>query len=787
MSAYQKSRQESRRKDKYIDLKINGRLFPSWVLANFKKYKLPEIIKKPGEDPCKKEDVGDKKAASELTKYQQFLSQYLDFKSPYRNMLIYHGLGSGKTASAINIYNVLYNYTPGWNVFIMIKAALKTGWLDELQTWLSKDEKQFREKNIHFLHYDSPVADRQFMDILKTVDNSKKSLYIVDEVHNFIRNVYSNISDSKGKRAQKIYDYIIQEKRDNPDTRVILLSATPAINKPFELALLFNLLRPNIFPKSENEFNQLFITTTTHQSLNKNNKNLFQRRIMGLVSFYIGSTPDYFASKTTHYIDVPMSNYQRDIYNYYEDIEGKMEARARMAGQIGSSTYKSYTRQSANFVFPSISQRINGENRPRPGKFRISEREAEKLGEGRTVKKEKEGDTVLNVAQYKEALDAYITGLDNYFRQKDEKDKKQNHTIIKDVETFKAKYNEDFMEFHEKEKKKSNLYEAMTTCSMKMTNIIFNIMKSKGPTLVYSNYVLMEGLQVFKIYLKYFGFYSFMDGMVLREGRVGYSEFHGGFDKEARRKGMNAFNRPQNKYGELLKIMLVSPAGSEGLSLMNVRQVHIMEPYWNEVRVNQMVGRGIRLCSHKDLPVEERMVDVYRYKSVRVGVEKWTTDQYIEDLARSKESLLQDFLDSMKEVAVDCGLFKSHNMLVQEFRCFKFDENSLFEDYVGPAYKDDIYDDQKMDNGSNSNKSVNIKIKVMKMQAVIQKTSGEEGTVKYSEPKDYWLYPESGVVYDYELHYAVGKVGLDDDGNLLKLDKNTYVIDKMVPLPIVEE
>ena len=40
-------------KSKYIDLKINGRLFPSWVLTNFKQYKLPEIVRKEGEDPCK--------------------------------------------------------------------------------------------------------------------------------------------------------------------------------------------------------------------------------------------------------------------------------------------------------------------------------------------------------------------------------------------------------------------------------------------------------------------------------------------------------------------------------------------------------------------------------------------------------------------------------------------------------------------------------------------------------------------------------------------------------------
>ena len=50
----------------------------------------------------------------------------------------------------------------------------------------------------------------------------------------------------------------------------------------------------------------------------------------------------------------------------------------------------------------------------------------------------------------------------------------------------------------------------MYISSPKMINIIFNIMKSKGPAIVYSNYVLMEGLEIFKIYLKYFGFYNYM-------------------------------------------------------------------------------------------------------------------------------------------------------------------------------------------------------------------------------------------------------------------------------------
>jgi hypothetical protein len=118
--------------NKFIDLKINGRLFPSWIMANYKKYKIPPIMRKDDEDPC------NKKTKNELRSYQLFLSKYLDFNSPYRDVLIYHGMGSGKTATTINIYNVLYNYTPGWNVFLLIKASLKDDpWLDNLKKWLN--------------------------------------------------------------------------------------------------------------------------------------------------------------------------------------------------------------------------------------------------------------------------------------------------------------------------------------------------------------------------------------------------------------------------------------------------------------------------------------------------------------------------------------------------------------------------------------------------------------------------------------------------------------------------
>ena len=66
----------------------------------------------------------------------------------------------------------------------------------------------------------------------------------------------------------------------------------------------------------------------------------------------------------------------------------------------------------------------------------------------------------------------------------------------------------------------------------------------------------------------------------------------------------------------------------------------------------------------------------------------------------------------MKEVAIDCVLYKAHNMIGNEYKCFKFDESSLFADQIGPAYKDDIYDDMKISNGSNSTNSITTKIRL---------------------------------------------------------------------------
>ena len=335
-----------------------------------------------------------------------------------------------------------------------------------------------------------------------------------------------------------------------------------------------------------------------------------------------------------------------------------------------------------------------------------------------------------------------------------------------------------------------------------MLMMTFKIMMSPGPVLVYSNNVLMEGLQIFSVYLKYIGF-SKLNLKNMDEGKnfYRYAEYHGLVDKSDRDKIIkHVFGVKENNYGSICKIILVSPAGSEGLNLFSIRQVHLMECYWHETRMTQIVGRAVRLCSHKYLPVKERHVDVYRYKSVRKNYPKakLTTDQYIENMAREKQGLIQSFLDAVKEAAIDCSLYKAHNVDVS--KCFQFEEKSLFNDQIGPAYKEDIVDDEKMGNGINNINSSIVRIKITKIMAVKQLTNNTDAelkdaetklkdpqnSTKYSSPDKYWYYPESGVVYDFDSHFPIGKISYDEMNIPRKFDGTTYIIDKLIPIPIIK-
>ena len=122
---------------------------------------------------------------------------------------------------------------------------------------------------------------------------------------------------------------------------------------------------------------------------------------------------------------------------------------------------------------------------------------------------------------------------------------------------------------------------------------------------------------------------------------------------------------------------------------------------------------------------------------------------------------------------------KEHNTdKTNEYTCFKFNQKSLFDKKIGPAYKKDTFYDSQIDNGLNSTTSRKIKVKVKEILAVKKKLND-----KYTNPIKYWYDIKTGVVFDYDLDYPIGKVFFDEEGVPEMIERNTYVISKLIPIP----
>ena len=117
---------------------------------------------------------------------------------------------------------------------------------------------------------------------------------------------------------------------------------------------------------------------------------------------------------------------------------------------------------------------------------------------------------------------------------------------------------------------------------------------------------------------------------------------------------VKAITSDDNLNGENIKVVLISQAGSEGLDFKAIRQVHIMEPWYNMNRVEQITGRAVRNLSHKDLPFEERNVEIYLHGTILKTAEEEAVDLYVYRVAELKAVQIGKVTRLLKETSVDC-------------------------------------------------------------------------------------------------------------------------------------
>lgn len=248
-------------------------------------------------------------------------------------------------------------------------------------------------------------------------------------------------------------------------------------------------------------------------------------------------------------------------------------------------------------------------------------------------------------------LDDYPTSKTNYIKIEMSNDQLKQYIyyiqkILNDDEELSESISDlgitPYVDFKILNKKKKNLFMSVTrqisNCvdgeeSPKIDAIFNKLKKGPFPVIVYSNF-------------KKNGIYAIAN--ILNKHKFSYGEITGESNDNDITDIVNNYNN--GKY----KVLLITAAGSESLDLKNTRQVHIMEPYWNEARIDQVVGRAIRYKSHIDLPKKDQNVTIYRWISIfpdNLDIE--SADEHLMMINERKRIVYEKFINIVIKASIE--------------------------------------------------------------------------------------------------------------------------------------
>lgn len=786
------------------------------------------------EDLCQKQ--GDmSKNSKELFSYQKIVRDYLMMETPYRGLLLYHGLGSGKTCSSIAVAESLLTNK---KVYVMLPASLEENYRGEIrkcgdpiymyeQYWEAKfirtpeDREQAKGMGIsdkflddnngryfvnisgrvpnystldtvmkksiasqiddilnsrfHFIRYNGLASSN--IDTILPPDNPHMfddCVIIIDEAHNLIGSVV-NESDLR----RRLYDMMYKAK----NTKIVCLSGTPVVNRPQEIAYLMNLLRGPI--------ERILIPTKSAVSWDEGLMTAFFRSLRDADTieynsvkrtFMLTRNPPFFES-------VYNEKGERIAVKYNKDFKQNPDIKEWVAG------WKT-----------SFETKFGGVELAEPEKMFVEELQCLPTDFEEFAKTFIDGLSIKNPILFARR----IQGLVSYFKGADErllpKRIEEENTLVKipmseeqyfeylnarweEVKSEASKkrtsnLNDSFGSYRVKsrlvcnyaippefktvleegateetivpkpeiiaklkaESKKYLSEEGLKIYSPKMLKLLQEIKKNLGDMnnqLVYSQYQSLEGLGVFAAILESNGFqrYSIIkkDGIwqedpSMKKGVPAFALYTGEVKEEERELYRQIFNGSYSdtfpaSLKESIKekrlcVFMISKAGAEGITLANVRNVYIMEPYWNPALIDQVIGRAIRICSHAKLPLDQRTVKVQYFLSVFtpeqmtsaegpnvVSIRRndtvlkrydepeprqvfMSSDEFLYNVSYEKNRIIKNISLILKQAAIDCEIHrKLHAKEIPVIQCMRFDSTVNPEDLAfNPSIKRDERD-----------------------------------------------------------------------------------------------
>jgi len=637
---------------------------------------------------------------------QLLLRNYISKVTPYENILLYHGLGVGKTCASISIAEGFREYVTnlGRKIVVLVKNKnLQRNFTNELVSQCTKnDYLSDKERDLYFGRTIASSSNRSL-----DIKNQRREL--VNQVHKTINKNYQFLTygtfvnrvlgakefekDEFGRNTNKVkrVDGKIQRKRikngivnlsntviivdeahnvTNNDiyialkqvlsrsynTRLILLSATPIYDNPKEIFELSNLInynndrlqlpiRNDLFkPVDNTQLASGKVLVTKENSEYINNK-VLKGGIVSVTDAGIEALKSTFKGKVSYLKANTETNPQTRIAGN-QLIHNRKGSSQVVYCKMSKAQYITY--------LEALKQDIKSD-----AKFDIS-------SAIQNLEAAENASEITSVSQtsslYKNSSDASTmtypnkefgkTGFLSVFEKQ-----RGGYTIRPEFKSV------------------ISLDGDLKIYSSKLHNLLSNINESPGNVFVYSNYVSFGGTTLLRLVLSANGYTEYSSRNP--SDYTSFVVFDEGTNIETREKYRRIFNSPENRDGKLIKIIIGSPIISEGITLKNVRQVHILEPSWNMSRINQIIGRAVRNYSHQDLPPEDRNVRIFKYVSIYIA-----KNETIETLSSDSAtmSLLKFFIDRekyvlseekdrsnkkveriLKEISFDCQLMKSRN------------------------------------------------------------------------------------------------------------------------------
>lgn len=210
----------------------------------------------------------------------------------------------------------------------------------------------------------------------------------------------------------------------------------------------------------------------------------------------------------------------------------------------------------------------------------------------------------------------------------------------------------------------------------KFATILKCITETSGIVFVYSNYI-RGGILQFAMALEESGFEPALGPRMLENPsgeykgklRGKYAYLTSEMTERQLEQLIRRLRRPENANGQDIRVILGSPLVSEGIDFKNVRQVHILDPWYNMSRMEQIIGRGLRTCSHSRLPFDEQNCTVYLHTTRYADTTQETYDEYMYRVyIEEKAQMIAKVKRVITESSIDCSAQMSTNSLPQEWK-----------------------------------------------------------------------------------------------------------------------